>query len=91
MSLASRESEVSPRQWAEWNHEKEMYGMQSSHMIRAKELDVELERLQSKWQSWLKLPLKLVLLPVLVLVGLSFIVYPLVKKDVPESLINLLK
>ena len=83
--------ELTAREYEEYNQQKEMWTLQSAHAKEMKLLDIEIQKLEVKWSSWVKLPLTVIKLPVMVLCIIPLSIYAAKKVDVPEQLWKLLK
>ena len=94
-------SQLSPREFAIMEAEQEDARLAREHAIRLKELDLELQRedrqsqillkeLETKWNSWLKIPKLIVLLPVLILLGVAYVCSMFTKKEMPKRFWDLL-
>lgn len=84
MPLRSNQGvEVSPREYASWQHEKEMLELQIQHEQHMKELELQVREIEARFASWLKLPIIIVKLPVYVLLAVAYIVQSFKKE--PKS------
>lgn len=83
MLRSSQGIEVSPREYASWQHDKEMLELQIQHDQRIKELDLEVRKLEAQFSSWLKLPILIIKLPVYVILACSYFVQSFKKE--PKS------
>lgn len=83
MLQSNRGIEVSPREYAGWQHEKEMLQLQIQHEQKIKELDLEVRKIEAQFASWLKLPITIIKLPVYVLLSIAYIVQSFKKE--PKS------
>lgn len=84
MAMQYRES-LTPREYEEWNQRKEFFELQAQHELAVKEKELEVMRLEAKWSSWMKIPLTIVKLPVLLLFGIAQIVAVARKYELPEA------
>lgn len=73
MPIQSSE-QLTPREWAQYNNEKEMWELQATHALRMKDKEIEVMKLEAKWRAWLKLPVVIITLPVRFLFGIAYIV-----------------
>ena len=89
--MRSFNDEVTPREWATWNHDKEIFELQMAHSKEMKQLEVESNRISSKWTTIFRLPLAIIKLPVQILIVLPLIVYAIRGIDPPESLSTFIK
>lgn len=78
-------AQISPRESVEHQWSLDEWDRQAQHAITMKNLEIELAReqhqaeielkkLESKWASWLKIPLLIIKLPVFILFGFAYIV-----------------
>lgn len=84
MAMQYRET-LTPREYEEWNQRKEFFELQAQHELAVKEKELEVMRLEAKWSSWMKIPLTIVKLPVLLLFGIAQIVAVARKYELPEA------
>ena len=84
-------TELSNREIVEFEQHKVMFEKQAELQLRLKELEIEHLKVESKFNAWFSIPIKLIKLPVLVVLALSGIIYAIRGKDVPQSLLELLK
>lgn len=75
---------LTPREVQMQQYEKEMLEMQMKHAREMKLLEVEILKLEAKWQSWIKLPLVIVTLPVRILLVIPLSIYAATKQTIPE-------
>lgn len=90
MPIVNRE-DVSPREWATWNKDKELLEMQMEHAKQMKELEVESNRINSKWTTIFRLPLALIILPVKLVIVSVLVVYAIRGIEPPESITSFLR
>lgn len=90
MPIQTRE-ELTPREWALYEQEKEAFERQASHAVEIKRLELEAVRLESKFGVWFKIPLEIIKLPVKIVVGLAVVVYAVRGIEPPETVVKLLK
>jgi len=50
-----------------------------------KRMEIELAKVEAKWNSWLRIPMELLRLPVKIVFGVAYIVAMLRKHDVSEN------
>lgn len=87
----SEANELTSREWAIYNNDKEMWELSANHAKEMKLLDIQLQRLEAKWASWIKLPLVVITLPVRILFVIPLSIYAIRKQEVPEAFWNFLK
>ena len=66
--------------------EYEEFNMRKEHAVKDKE--IALATLEAKWNSWLRIPLFIVMLPVRVLLGIAYIVAVARKYELPDRYWN---
>lgn len=66
--------ELTSREFAVQEHEKEMAELQFKHDVDVKKLELEVARVEAKWSSWLRIPVTLIKLPVYCLLAVGFII-----------------
>lgn len=83
--------ELSPREWAEYNNQKEMWQLGAEHAKEMKQLDIEATKLETKWSSWMKIPITIIKLPLFILLVIPLSIYAARKQEVPEAYWRLLR
>jgi hypothetical protein len=83
--MRSFSDQLTPREYEEYNQQKEMWQLGADHAKEMKQLDIEVMKLEAKWSSWMRIPLKIVLLPVYILFGIAFCIAQITKKDMPDE------
>lgn len=78
-------SSLSPREYEIQQYEKQMLELQMEHTIRVKQMELELQKLESKWSAWIKLPFVLLTLPLRILLVIPLSIYAATKQAVPEA------
>lgn len=89
--MIERSGTLSPREHEEMQYNKEMTEIGYAHGVRIKELDIEAAKLEAKIQSWFKIPLTILRLPLFVLFVIPLTVYAIKGKDVPPEYWALLR
>ena len=79
------------REIVEYSQHKEMFEKQAELQLKLKELEIQHLMEESRFNAWFSIPLKIVRLPLLLVLGLGAVIYAIRGKDVPESLLGLLK
>lgn len=69
----------------EYQHEKEMLELQLAHSEKIKAIDYEIAKLETKFNSWLKIPITIIKLPVYVVLGLGYVVSAFRKDNEPSD------
>lgn len=90
MAMSYRET-LTPKEYEEFNQRKEMFEMQAQHELAVKEKELELMRLEAKWNSWMKIPLVIITLPIRILFGIAFICSVFTKVELPAEYWRVLK
>lgn len=79
------ETMLTPRESVLLEHDTEEQRLAREHAVRIKQLelelarekykaDIELKRLEAKWSSWLRIPIIIIELPVLLILAVGYIV-----------------
>lgn len=84
-------NQVTPREQWIAEQEREVLNIQLEHQKVMKRMEVESERIGSKWTVIFRLPLALIKLPVSLMVCISLIVYAVRGIEPPESLVMFIK
>lgn len=88
---ATRPAEMTNYEREEFEQQKVVIEMQAAHTQRIKELELEVVALESKWSVWLRVPVTIVKLPLLILLGIAYICSMFTKKAQPEEFWKILK
>lgn len=67
----------------EWHVEE--FRMQSEHQIVMKKLDIEQQKLEARWASWVRIPLVIIKLPVYLVMSIGYCVAMARGKDVSDK------
>lgn len=76
--------QITPREYAAWEHEKEVWRAQADHQYNMKQLEVKVLETEAKITSWFKIPLVILTLPVRILFVIPLTVYAVTHQEVPE-------
>lgn len=82
--MRSFSEELSPREWAEFENSKKMFEIQATHSKEMKLLELEIQKLEIKWATWIRIPIVIITLPVRVLAIIPLSIYAATKQEVPE-------
>lgn len=82
---------LTPRERAELDWEKEAAHMQVEYAQSIKEMDLEVRRLEVKWQQLLRLPAMIILLPVRLVLALAIPIGVITKTTLPDQYWEFLK
>ena len=83
--------QLTPREAQEQQYQKEMLELQMIHARTMKEKDIELAKLEARFSSWLRLPVLVLKLPVLLLLGVGYIVDRIKSQEQGDDFLNMLK
>lgn len=83
-------TELTPREWQIMENEKEERRETFEHSVTIKRLeleieqehnraDIELKKLEAKWSAWLALPKYIIKLPILLVMGIGYVVHAIRK------------
>lgn len=95
------EYEVTPRELWVVEQEREENRLAREHAVQIKSLELNLARedhsaeiklkeLESKWSSWLRIPITIIKLPLLILLGFAYVCSMFTKKEMPKRFWDLL-
>jgi hypothetical protein len=82
---------ITPREQMEMDYQREMTDKHLKHEIELKAMQLESEKISSKWTVVFKLPLALIKLPVQILIVIPLTVYAVRGIEPPESLTSFIK
>lgn len=91
MAIQSPNDQLTPREAYIYEYEKDQEIRNLDFTERMKDKDIELQRLQAKWSAWLRIPLIIVKLPLLIILALAYIVHAIRGIEPSENFWNLLK
>ena len=77
--------EMTPRESLEHEWRVEEQRIIQEHAVLMKRLDIEEQKLEAKWGSWLRIPLTVVKLPVYMIMALGYVVAMARGGDVPAN------
>jgi hypothetical protein len=83
--IPNREPNLTPKERAELEWEKESTHLQVDYAQRMKELELEVKKLEVKWTQVFRLPQMVLLLPVKILASLAIPISVITKKDLPDA------
>ena len=73
-AINARES-LTEREREEFEQEKASFQAQAEHQLEMKKLDLEIQRIETKWGQLFRLPFAILMLPVRFLFGLAYIAH----------------
>lgn len=91
MTLTTPKEQLTPREYAEQEHEKTMFDKQAEYNIEIKKLELEATKLEAKFSSWLKIPITIIKLPLLIILGISYCIAVAKNKELSENFWDYLK
>ena len=83
--------QMTPRESMDHEWHVEEFKMQSEHQIVMKKLDIEQQKLEARWASWLRIPLTIIKLPIYILLGVGFCIAMATGHKVSKSFWNYLR
>lgn len=84
MALSNRGAELTPREFEQMRHDKEMVELQAETQIKLKQLEVEVLKTDSRWNTLFILPREILKLPVRILFALAYVV-SVIRKHEPSD------
>ena len=90
MLVPERDS-FTPREAETMRYEAERADKEMAYGLKMKELDIEVQKLEARFTSLLRIPIIIIKLPVLVFFGIAYIVHAFMKIEPSESFWKLLK
>lgn len=84
MAMQIRET-LTPREHQEFMNRKEFFELQAQHDLAIKDKEIALATLEAKWSSWLRIPLTIVKLPVLMVFGVAYCIAVARKFELGEN------
>lgn len=91
MAMNNGGDTLSPREWAQFNNDKEVMERQMEHALRMKDRDIEVQKLEAKWTALFRIPVLIVKLPVLMILGVAFCIAVARKHELSESFWNYMR
>lgn len=84
-------SELTMREREIFNQEKEMAQLQVEYNLKAKELELEVAKIEARWSSLFQVPILIIKLPVFILFGIAYICSIFTKTELPDDFWRFLK
>lgn len=91
MSLTELPSQLTPRESYMLEYEKEQEKRQMEYGAAMRDKDIELAKMEAKWSAWLRLPTIIIKLPLLLILGIAYIVHAIRGIEPSDNFWNLLK
>lgn len=89
--LINEPTTFTPREIETMRYESERADKEMAYGLELKKMDIELQKLEAKWSTLLRIPITIVKLPILILFGIAYIVHAIVKIEPSENFWKLLK
>lgn len=89
--LTQLPDQFTPRELETMRYESERADKEMAYGLKMKELDIEVQKLETKFSSLLRIPITIVKLPLLILMGIAYIVHAIVKIEPSQDFWKLLK
>jgi len=90
MAFTELPPELTPREYEEMRYQEEQEKRQIEYNLQIKKLDIEVRKIEAQWKTWFKIPLYILKLPLIVLLGLAYIVHVLMKSEPSQDFWKLL-
>lgn len=85
MIIQEKSPNLTPRERAELDWEKEAAQMQVAYAEKVKEMDLEVRKLEAKWTQLFKLPMALIWLPIRFIMAFAIPISVITKKELPQA------
>ena len=82
---------MTAREREEYDQQRELFNLQSSHTLKVKELELKLAKTEMKWQQIYKIPTLIIKLPLLIILSVGFIAAMARGKDPGDKFWDLFK
>lgn len=82
-TINARES-LTDREREEFEQEKTIAQLQADYQLKFKEMELDIQRIQTKWTQVFRLPFAILMLPVRILFGLSYVAHA-IRGSVPSG------
>jgi len=81
---------LTPREQMQMEHDKEIMRLQMEHQTNIAAMQLEVEKIETSFGVWLKIPILILSLPIKALLIIPLSIYAIRGKEVPDRLWNLL-
>lgn len=85
MIIQEKSPNLTPRERAELDWEKEAAQMQVAYAEKVKEMDLEVRKLEAKWTQLFRLPMALIWLPIRFIMAFAIPISVITKKELPQA------
>lgn len=89
--LTSEPQQLTARESVLMEYEAEQNKLAREFEITMKRLDIEAQTLETKWRSWLRIPITIVKLPLFLVLGIGYVVAVARGKEPSQNFWELLK
>lgn len=89
--LINEPNSFSPRELEQMRYEAERSDKEMAYGMDMKKLDVEVQKLETKFSSLLRIPIIILKLPVLVLFGIGYVIHSIKGTEPSDNFWKLLK
>lgn len=83
MSIVENE-QLTPKEHMLLEAERDEARLAREHAVTMKRLDIELAKLEAKWNSWLKIPMTIIRLPISFVLAIGYIAAVIRKQEPSE-------
>lgn len=91
MSFQQLPEQLTPREAETMRYEEEQEKRQMEYGAAMKDKDIELQKLESKWSAWLRIPITIIKMPFLIILALAYVVHAVRGIEPSDNYWNLLK
>ena len=78
-------SEMTGREYEQHQWDVEERERTIAFQLQLKQMDIELAKVEARWSTWLRLPVLLIKLPVMLVLAFGYCVGIVIKKEPPEQ------
>ena len=89
--LSQAPDNLTPREHEQMRYEEEQEKRQIEYATAMKDKEIELAKMEAKWSAWLRIPILILKMPVLLVLGLAYIVHAIRGIEPSENFWNMLK
>jgi len=82
---------MTPREKEEFEQEFKIAQKQADYGLKVKQLELEIKKIEVKWQQVFRVPFAIISLPVRLIMAFAVPISAITKKELPESFWNYLK
>lgn len=89
--ISAEPQTLTPRESLLMQHETEENEKARTFEVEMKKLDLEFQKLEARWKSWLRIPMAIVKLPVGIVLAVGYVIAVARGKDVSQNFWDFLK